>query len=205
MARCCRAGRSWPIANGTSSPDPAASGQHGLKLTAQQVGQGIARRELSDPKLAMAVLDPSAFAVDGGPSPAEVINNELVKSRLATFRPADNRRVTSTADKRGPMAGWDAMRTRLGGNGRQPMLYFFSSCVAAIRTLPQMQHDEMKPEDLQTDSEDHAVDAIRYGCMARPWLRSDQREADEHPWDRAYGEMSDWGSMEDIGSSIKLL
>ena len=52
------------------------------------------------------------------------------------------------------------------------MLYFFETCVASIRTIPVLQHDPMRPEDLDTASEDHAVDMIRYGCMARPWLRS---------------------------------
>ena len=28
-----------------------------------------------------------------------------------------------------------------------------------------MQHDSQNPEDLDTDNEDHAVDALRYLCM----------------------------------------
>lgn len=51
------------------------------------------------------------------------------------------------------------------------MIYFFSTCTHAIRTLPAMQHDEKRPEDLDTDSEDHAVDSVRYACAARPWVR----------------------------------
>ena len=86
------------------------------------------------------------------------------------------------------------------------MLYFFSTCVAAIRTLPMLQHDPLKAEDLDTDSEDHAADAIRYGCMARPWLRSARSEEDQHRLDRAYADAQEqWGSMEQLGGSIKLL
>jgi len=38
-----------------------------------------------------------------------------------------------------------------------------------IRTFPAVQHDPTKPEDIDTSSEDHALDALRYGCMSRPW------------------------------------
>jgi len=32
-----------------------------------------------------------------------------------------------------------------------------------------MVSDETKPEDLDSDGEDHACDAIRYFCMSRPY------------------------------------
>jgi hypothetical protein len=41
----------------------------------------------------------------------------------------------------------------------------------SIRTIPVLQHDPMKPEDLDTNSEDHAADMVRYATMARPWLK----------------------------------
>jgi hypothetical protein len=37
-----------------------------------------------------------------------------------------------------------------------------------IRTLPALIHDEHDPEDVDTDGEDHAPDAWRYGLMTRP-------------------------------------
>ena len=49
------------------------------------------------------------------------------------------------------------------------MIYFFDTCRHIIRTLPALQHDETKPEDLDTTMEDHAADSVRYGCMSRPW------------------------------------
>ena len=51
------------------------------------------------------------------------------------------------------------------------MLYVFSTCAHLIRTLPALQHDEHRPEDLDTGAEDHAADALRYGCMSRPYVR----------------------------------
>jgi hypothetical protein len=51
------------------------------------------------------------------------------------------------------------------------MIYFFSTCRDTIRTLPALQHDDKKPEDVDTESEDHAPDEIRYACMSRPYIR----------------------------------
>jgi len=49
-----------------------------------------------------------------------------------------------------------------------PMMYVFSNCKAFIRTIPLLQYDEHKPEDLDTDGEDHVADEVRYFCMSRP-------------------------------------
>jgi hypothetical protein len=51
------------------------------------------------------------------------------------------------------------------------MIACFSTCVDSIRTIPALQHDEAKPEDLNTDMEDHAADDWRYACMSRPWAK----------------------------------
>ena len=145
----------------------SAPGQ-GLKLTADQVGEGIKSREKDD-KIAYGVLDPSAFAQDGGPSIAERINNVITDKTHVGFRPADNKRVT----QRGAMGGWDQMRGRIAGDADgNPMLVTFSTCTDSIRTIPVLQHDPDKAEDLDTESEDHAADEWRYACMSRPYLKA---------------------------------
>lgn len=48
------------------------------------------------------------------------------------------------------------------------MMYVFNNCKAFIRTIPLLQYDEHKPEDLDTDGEDHVADEVRYFCMSRP-------------------------------------
>lgn len=161
-------------------------GKVGGKLTAEQLGARIAKAEERDPKLSLAVLDPSAFKEDGGPSIAERVNDELLKKKLMSFSPADNARVSKAQgnDRGGPMGGWDQVRARLVGTARKdehgavdwstgrPMIYFFSTCVDSIRTIPVLQHDPHRAEDLDTTAEDHAADEVRYWCMARPWIKS---------------------------------
>lgn len=51
------------------------------------------------------------------------------------------------------------------------MIYFFSTCRDTIRTLPALQHDQTKAEDVDTESEDHAPDEVRYACMSRPYVK----------------------------------
>ena len=50
----------------------------------------------------------------------------------------------------------------LQGDGR-PGLIVFRGCKNLIRTLPAQVFDPRHPEDLDTDAEDHCVDALRYG------------------------------------------
>jgi hypothetical protein len=164
----------------------------GLKMTAEQVARGIVLREMGGQgedeqgygkdqgsigdltssrdhsstvreQIEYGIIDPAAFAVVSGPSIGETLARHGV-----TFRRADTQRVSH--DKR--MGGWDQLRARLVGDveGRA-MIFFFSTCAAIIRTLPIMQHDEHNLEDLDTYSEDHAVDSVRYACMSRPYRR----------------------------------
>ena len=49
-----------------------------------------------------------------------------------------------------------------------PMMYVFSNCKAFIRTIPLLQYDDHRPEDLDTDGEDHCADEARYFLMSRP-------------------------------------
>jgi hypothetical protein len=125
----------------------------GLKLDVEEVARGIAERQGSE-KIRFSKADPSIFKEDGGPSMA----NRMQKSARVSWTPADNERVP----------GWDQIRQRLIGEDDKPMLYVFSTCTHLIRTLPVLQHDPNRPEDLDTRAEDHAADALRYGCMSYP-------------------------------------
>lgn len=150
----------------------------GIRWPATRVAVRIAELERSE-RISYGVIDPSAFKWDGGPSHAERMAQKGVM-----FRKADNNRI----------GGWDMIRERLcgiieddpqmGHNGGSaldptdmgslvgtPMWYIFDTCHNTIRTLPALQHDLNNMEDCDTDGEDHAPDALRYGLMSRPWTR----------------------------------
>jgi len=138
----------------------------GLRLAAEEVGQGI--KEKTNEKINDWVADPAIFKEDGGPSQAERMG--------LPFRGADNARIA----KHGHMGGWDQMRSRMIGTRTHdtngvildngvPMIGCFNTCIDSIRTIPSLQHDPNRAEDLDTSSEDHAADDWRYFCMSRPW------------------------------------
>lgn len=112
-------------------------------------------------KVQYGVIDPAAWSSDGGPS----IGERLARKGL-WFGKADNKRVPA----HGAIGGHAEFRGRLKGDGDgRPLIYWFSTCIHAIRTIPVLQHDPMRPEDVNTDMEDHAYDDCRYACMSRPW------------------------------------
>lgn len=136
----------------------------GIRWPATRVAQEIKRLEAHE-KVTYGAIDPSAYSKHSGPAHAERMAQEGV-----LFRKADNNRV----------GGWDIVRDRLCGIEGDPdknygvglpMWYTFDVCVHIIRTLPALQHDLTDPEDCDTDGEDHAPDALRYGLMSRPWRR----------------------------------
>jgi len=165
----------------------------GLRMTAEQVAEGIRARERDDPKPASGMMtgvaDPAIFAEDGGPS----IAARMIQAARIVWRPADNKRVP----QRGAMGGWDQVRSRLIGDpDGKPMVVFFSTATHIIRTLPAMQHDANRAEDIDTDGEDHAADSVRYALMSRPYIRDAERPKPRDSWDAAFNrdaeELRDW-------------
>lgn len=157
----------------------------GPKWTASQVGKAIVQAEhgvpcdspvafggvkgMNDHRIVdeenapLNKIDPATFATNGGPSIAE----EIARAG-AWFKRADNRRVAGK-DGGGPVGGWNQVRGRLRGDGDYPMIFFMDCCTHLIRTLPMIPADPDNMDDVDSESEDHAVDALRYGCMARPF------------------------------------
>lgn len=62
--------------------------------------------------------------------------------------------------------GWEQMRRMLKAGLHHPMeepgLLVFETCRHFIRTVPVLPRDEKKPDDVNTDAEDHVADECRY-------------------------------------------
>jgi hypothetical protein len=142
------------------SPCPAAPWCVTASGTDRRAGPtGIIERERPGERIERSIADPSIFRQDGGPSIGERIRRAGI-----VFRPADNTRV----GKAGALSGWDQLRARIAGNEEGPLLAVFDTCRDFIRTVPVLQHDPMRPEDLDTTAEDHVADEARYACLSRP-------------------------------------
>ena len=115
----------------------------------------------SGERMRYGVLDSSLWhrRGDTGPSLAEQMIN-----RGCRWRPSDRSagsRVAGKNELHRKLQGWDHQY-------EQPDLVFFSTCTNLIAQLPSIPLDKKNPEDVDTKSEDHLYDALRYGIMSRP-------------------------------------
>ena len=124
----------------------------GLKLNSHEIAKETMRLQEGE-KMSDMVADPAIFDVSRGKSIAE----EMAEVGCH-YREADNKRIN----------GWQQIRGRLTGQDGKPFLYITKDCKNLLRTLPIMQFDPSKPEDLDSDLEDHLLDCARYICMSRP-------------------------------------
>ena len=129
------------------------------KLTADLFAQRVVKLEEGE-YIRYGVLDSSTWARRGdiGPSIAETMIQEGCR-----WRPSDRSPKSRIAGKLEIHK-----RLRLNEDTGFPTLFIFSNCINLIRTLPMLPTDKNNPEDVDTHAEDHAYDALRYGCMSRP-------------------------------------
>ena len=100
------------------------------------------------------VIDPSCWNKQGtGSSVAEIF-----EEAGWTCHRANNDRLNGLANFH------DRMKTL--GFDAQPMMIVFEGCRDWIRTIPVLVVDPKRPEDIDTDGEDHAYDETRYACMS---------------------------------------
>jgi hypothetical protein len=101
--------------------------------------------------------DPSIWTKKNGVSTADIFS--ATPGWKAHLEPADNDRV----------AGWRRVHEYLGwkpdaygGEAISPLLKVGANCPYLIRSLPALVHDENNVEDVDSDGDDHAADALRY-------------------------------------------
>lgn len=137
---------------------------------AQEAGRDI-KRLSGNEKYRMTYADPSVFARKGeGP---ESIGEQL-RREIGQIFPSKNDRIN----------GWQAVRRwlELAPDGL-PWLIYFDTCINAIRTIPELIHDDLRPEDLNSDGEDHAADDLRYWAVMRhsPPKEKENSKLDDMP------------------------
>jgi len=129
------------------------------KVTADLFARKVLEAEQGE-YIRYGVLDSSTWARRGdiGPSIAETMILEGCR-----WRPSDR-------SPRSRVAGKLELHKRFRPDEETgyPSLFILDNCVNLIRTLPMLPVDKNNPEDVNTHAEDHAYDALRYGCMSRP-------------------------------------
>lgn len=130
------------------------------KVTATDLADMIIDAEQEDGTIRYGVLDSSLWHKRGdtGPSLAEQMNMKGCR-----WRPSDR-------SKGSRVAGKNELHRRLQVDEftDEPRLVFMSTCINTISQLPALPLDKNNSEDVDTKSEDHLYDALRYGIMTRP-------------------------------------
>ena len=130
------------------------------KVLATDLADMILDLEAEDGNIKYGVLDSSLWHKRGdtGPSLAE----QMI-SQGCRWRPSDRSRGSRVAGK-----NEIHRRLQIDEFTEEPRLVFFNTCTNTISQLPSIPLDKKNPEDVDTKSEDHLYDALRYGIMSRP-------------------------------------
>ena len=130
------------------------------KVLATDLADMILDMEQDDGTIKYGVLDSSLWHKRGdtGPSLAE----QMIM-RGCRWRPSDRSRGSRVSGK-----NEIHRRLQVDDFTEEPRLIFFNNCVNIISQLPAIPLDKNNPEDVDTKSEDHLYDALRYGVMTRP-------------------------------------
>ena len=155
------------------------------KITADDFARKVIEAEVGE-NMRYGILDSSTWARRGdvGPSIAETMIQEGCRWRPSDRSPKSRINGKLEIHK----------RLKLHEESKEPTLKIFNNCVNLIRTLPLLPLDKNNPEDVDTNAEDHAYDALRYGVMSRPMHPSATKELFEkskiksfQPIDRVFG------------------
>lgn len=108
-------------------------------------------------RVSKSVFDPAMWGVDGGTG--KTYEKMFAEQGVAGVQ-GDNQRVF----------GWGNMRIWMVNDpyGRPWWTIDKEACPYACRTIGSLIHAKSDPEDCDSEGEDHAADAHRYGFMARP-------------------------------------
>ena len=127
------------------------------KVTADIFAQKVLQLEKGE-YIGYGILDSSTWAKRGdvGPSIAETMIKVGCRWRQSDRSPKS--RINGKLE----------VHKRLAIKDKDPGIRVLSNCRNLIRTLGSLPIDNNNPEDVDTKAEDHAYDALRYGCMSRP-------------------------------------
>jgi hypothetical protein len=163
----------WAEADGTATRSGWCPRRGSLIMTAEWYGWNGKPNEgarMLAVEIARSIMDQEkqmGIRVDPGPADAAIYavqNGSCIADDMARLG------VRWTPAEKGPgsrINGLELVRKRLraAATGEDPALYIFSTCRHALRTLPVLPRDQKRPDDVDSDAEDHIYDAVRYRVL----------------------------------------
>lgn len=154
-------------------------------LNYSDLGKELANTTPVDEKINYWVFDPAIWSKEPA-STLPLTGAEIVEQ---SFKEASERSMVLQKGNNDRLVGWgqlrEYLRPYLKNGDLTAKLQVFETCPELIRTLPSLVYDEHKVEDLDTDGEDHAADAVRYGIMSRPKPNLTSEEKERIAWQQA--------------------
>jgi hypothetical protein len=138
----------------------------GLKLPAGKVAKLIKEREI-------ALMEAGWILKQPWPGPADNQIRDVRESDVDTIEKKmsdegirwEHSDKSPGSRKNGLQVMRDMLEAAMDGDDGQAHLYFMENCRASIDLLPTMPRDDLKPDDVDTDAEDHCYDMVRYRVL----------------------------------------
>lgn len=133
----------------------------GLKLSPSDIAKGIVWREKEWLQNGWIKSQPYAGPADNQIGNTLQVDVESIAVQMARY---GVRWLESDKSSGSRTRGLQVLRGRLKAalDGEGPGIYFMDNCRASISTIPELPYDPDKNDDIDTTSEDHAYDMVRY-------------------------------------------
>lgn len=159
------------------------SANQGLRMLAPKISEGIVERELRmgiHNRVEPGPADNAIWTVDNGNSiAADMAKPVVIAGRI--YPGVEWTRSDKSPGSR--IAGWEKVRVALDDAKTQtwldersqttmrvprdkPGLFCFNNCKHFIELFPNLPRDEVIPDDVDTDAEDHIGDEVRYRVLS---------------------------------------
>lgn len=136
----------------------------GLKLSARDIALGIIEREKMLMSEKWVANQPWAGPADNQIRDVREVDVDTIATKMSDL---GVRWEDSDKSQGSRKNGLQLVRDRLEASTRREGqgLYFMTCCQASIQTIPTLPRDEIKIDDVDTESEDHCYDMTRYRVL----------------------------------------
>lgn len=139
----------------------------GLKMSAVKIAEGIVEREKELMRQGWIKTQPSRGPADNQIRDVRESDVATIESKMAD---AGIKWLESDKSNGSRRNGLQLLRDRLEATktGEGPGFVVMENCVVSIACFPSLPRDEIKLDDVDTESEDHAYDMVRYRILHAP-------------------------------------
>lgn len=138
----------------------------GTMMSAPDIAEGIMEREVELMREGWISRQPIPGPADNQIRDVRESDTDTIESKMLDkgirWTVSDK---SPGSRKNGVQLFRDRMQASVRGEG--PGIYFMTNCQASIQLIPSLPRDDDKPDDVDTDAEDHPWDMVRYRLLKR--------------------------------------